>query len=54
MTNSDKLYETMFINCLNLSYMLYIVILLGINSYAPNYLEYLKLFFNILWEVFYL
>ena len=44
MTNSDKLYENIFINCLNLSYVLYIIILLGISSYAPKYLEYLKTF----------
>ena len=42
-----KLSETIFLYSLNASFALYIIVLLGVGGYAPQYLESLKSFLRI-------
>ena len=42
-----KLSETVFLYSLNASFALYIIVLLGVGGYAPQYLESLKSFLRI-------
>ena len=43
----EKLYQNIFIYGTYISYILYIIVLFGITSYAPAYLDYLKSFLKI-------
>ena len=43
----NKIYENIFVYGMNISYILYIVVLFGITGYAPEYLDYLKNFLKI-------
>ena len=43
----NKMYQKIFLYGLNLSYILYFIALLGITSFAPEYLSYLKFFLKI-------
>jgi hypothetical protein len=42
-----KLSERIFLYSLNASFILYIIVLLGVGGYAPQYLEALKSFLRI-------
>ena len=42
-----KLSERLFLYSLNASFILYIIVLLGVGGYAPQYLEVLKSFLRI-------
>jgi uncharacterized membrane protein (DUF485 family) len=42
-----KLSEQIFLYSLNASFILYIIVLLGVGGYAPQYLETLKSFLRI-------
>jgi uncharacterized membrane protein (DUF485 family) len=42
-----KLSERIFLYSLNASFILYIIVLLGVGGYAPQYLETLKSFLRI-------
>jgi hypothetical protein len=42
-----KLSERLFLYSLNASFILYIIVLLGVGGYAPQYLETLKSFLRI-------
>ena len=43
----SKLSEAIFLYSLNASFALYIIVLLGVGGYAPQYLEFLKSFLRI-------
>ena len=42
-----KLYQQIFLLGINLTYLLYILVVIGITRYAPEYLEGLKTFLKI-------
>jgi len=42
-----KFSELLFLYSINISFVLYIVVLLGIGGFAPQYLQYLKSFLQI-------
>ena len=42
-----KFSELLFLYSLNISFVLYIIVLLGIGGFAPQYLQYLKVFLQI-------
>jgi hypothetical protein len=42
-----KFSELLFLYSINISFVLYIVVLLGIGGFAPQYLHYLKTFLQI-------
>jgi hypothetical protein len=43
----NKIYEQVFLYSINVSYFLYIIILLGVGGFAPEYLDHLKTFLRI-------
>ena len=43
----NKIYQKLFLYGLNLSYVLYLFVVLGITSVAPQYLSYLRTFLKI-------
>jgi hypothetical protein len=47
MNKVKKFSELLFLYSINASYILYIIVLLGIGGFAPNYLDYLKAFLRI-------
>jgi hypothetical protein len=42
-----KFSELLFLYSINISFVLYIIVLLGIGGFAPQYLHYLKTFLQI-------
>lgn len=44
---TNIMYQKIFLYGLNLSYILYFIAVLGISSFAPKYLSYLKIFLKI-------
>ena len=40
----NKVYQNVFLYSINVSYVLYFIVLLGISGFAPQYLEYLRSF----------
>jgi uncharacterized membrane protein len=53
----NKNYKILFVYLMNLSFVLYVLVLFGITSYAPKYLNYtreiIKVFIGILLIYFY-
>lgn len=47
MSKIKKFSELLFLYSINLSFLLYIIVLLGIGGYAPQYLEQIKTFLRI-------
>ena len=47
MYKSKKFSELLFLYSINISFVLYIIVLLGIGGFAPQYLQYLKTFLQI-------
>ena len=47
MANLSSINEKIFLYSINLSYVLYFFVLLGIGNFAPQYLELLKSFLKI-------
>ena len=43
----NKIYENIFIYGTNISYVLYIIVLFGVSSFVPKYLNWLKTFLKI-------
>ena len=46
MYKSKKFSELLFLYSINISFVLYIIVLLGIGGFAPQYLQYLKTFLH--------
>ena len=42
-----NIYQTIFLYSINTSYILYFIVLFGIGGYAPQYLEYLRVFLKV-------
>ena len=53
----NKFYETIFFYLINISFILYIFVFLGVGGFAPQYLEYLqyglKIFVSIILIILY-
>jgi len=47
MSKIKKFSELLFLYSINISYVLYIIVLLGIGGFAPQYLIYLKTFLQL-------
>ena len=47
MYKGRKFSELVFLYLINISYVLYIIVLLGIGGFAPTYLRYLRTFLQI-------
>jgi hypothetical protein len=47
MYKNRKFSELVFLYLINISYVLYIIVLLGIGGFAPKYLRYLRTFLQI-------
>ena len=47
MYKGRKFSELLFLYSINISFVLYIIVLLGIGGFAPEYLHYLKTFLQI-------
>ena len=47
MSRVEKITENIFLYSINASYVLYMIALLGIGGFAPQYLDHLKVFLKI-------
>jgi hypothetical protein len=47
MYKSKKFSELLFLYSINISFVLYIIVLLGVGGFAPKYFHYLKTFLQI-------
>ena len=47
MSKIKKFSELLFLYSINISFVLYIIVLLGIGGFAPQYLHYLKTFLQL-------